>query len=85
MLKILLKPIYIINITATESRVRVRSQRKIKIRKLKMELVKCYEILKYFFFQAVMVNKTLYISGQLGLGKDGQIVGGGTLAQVWSH
>ena len=50
-----------------------------------MELVKCYEILKYFFFQAVMVNKTLYISGQLGLGKDGQIVGGGTLAQVWSH
>ena len=83
MLKILLKPIYIINITATESRVRVMSQRKIKIRKLKMELVKCYE--KYFFFQAVMVNKTLYISGQLGLGKDGQIVGGGTLAQVWSH
>merc|ERR1712111_288962 len=32
--------------------------------------------------QAVMVDKTLYISGQLGLGKDGNIVGGGTLAQA---
>ena len=32
--------------------------------------------------QAVMVDKTLYISGQLGLGKDGQIVQGGTLAQA---
>ena len=29
-----------------------------------------------------MVDKTLYISGQLGLGKDGQIVQGGTLAQA---
>ena len=33
--------------------------------------------------QAVMVDKTLYISGQLGMGKDGNIVGGGTLAQVY--
>ena len=32
--------------------------------------------------QAVMVDKTLYISGQLGLGKDGHIVQGGTLAQA---
>ena len=32
-----------------------------------------------------MVDKTLYISGQLGMGKDGSIVGGGPLAQVyWS-
>ena len=31
---------------------------------------------------AVMVDRTLYISGQLGIGKDGDIVGGGTLAQV---
>ena len=29
-----------------------------------------------------MVDKTLYISGQLGLGKDGQIVRGGTLSQA---
>merc|ERR1712137_1529956 len=32
--------------------------------------------------EAVMVDKTLYISGQLGMGKDGNIVGGGTLAQA---
>merc|ERR1711992_498249 len=32
--------------------------------------------------QAVLVDRTLYISGQLGIGKDGDIVGGGTLAQA---
>ena len=32
--------------------------------------------------QAVLVDRTLYISGQLGIGKDGDIVAGGTLAQV---
>ena len=43
------------------------------------------KIVKRFPPQAVMVDKTLYISGQLGMGKDGSIVGGGTLAQVcWS-
>ena len=41
------------------------------------------KIVKQYFHQAVMVDKTLYISGQLGMGKDGQIVGGGTLAQVY--
>ena len=40
------------------------------------------KIVKQYFPQAVMVDKTLYISGQLGMGKDGIIVGGGTLAQV---
>jgi len=32
--------------------------------------------------QAVMVDRTLYISGQLGLNKSGKIVEGGTLAQA---
>ena len=41
------------------------------------------KIVKQYFHQAVMVDKTLYISGQLGMGKDGHIVGGGTLAQVY--
>ena len=41
------------------------------------------KIVKQYFYQAVMVDKTLYISGQLGMGKDGHIVGGGTLAQVY--
>ena len=40
------------------------------------------QIVKKSLGQAVMVDKTLYISGQLGMGKDGNIVGGGTLAQV---
>ena len=40
------------------------------------------KIVKKYLPQAVMVDKTLYISGQLGMGKDGSIVGGGTLAQV---
>ena len=40
------------------------------------------QIVKKSLDQAVMVDKTLYISGQLGMGKDGNIVGGGTLAQV---
>ena len=39
------------------------------------------KIFKKYPPQAVMVDKTLYISGQLGMGKDGSIVGG-TLAQV---
>ena len=41
------------------------------------------QIVKKSLDQAVMVDKTLYISGQLGMGKDGNIVGGGTLAQVY--
>merc|ERR1712098_97441 len=32
--------------------------------------------------QAVIVDKTLYISGQLGMGKDGHMVSGGTLSQA---
>merc|ERR1712156_1170088 len=32
--------------------------------------------------QAVMVDRTLYISGQLGMTKSGNLIGGGTLAQV---
>ena len=35
-----------------------------------------------YCLQAVMVDKTLYISGQLGMGKDGHMVSGGTLSQA---
>ena len=56
--------------------------------KLKREITKLQNLPDYltnylhYCLQAVMVDKTLYISGQLGMGKDGHMVSGGTLSQA---